>query len=762
MPPANTPQATPPQSEHELDRLLPDQSFLEPSLAQQNNDANSENIRFLRTPLEIPTHSSSSTSLENNDHTNRADQMELDQPSATVASESADSINQGEERQSSDGEQRLRLQRVLARLSRRHDWPPTSSYSERIPPPAQQSLYDWAPQQDSVPDDDQGLEEILTALQRQNPGTHSDILEFLARRQLYRQREHDDHARTRWRSQQTRSDTPTTERRNDSLRSAAILQHARASASIRTPSGTERMLRYLRNRERAGQTTGLDQETVEPIASAHDPATDLSDSQMQAHHEINRIASRTLRSSFQPNTSSNITNADNTNRSTRNRNDARARIDAYRRGYLAENPSIATTSSGIDSSPVLENAVKYLDTLRLSSSSELPLLAFLDYGYMLDQLFTDNQDDLLTDLDQCPAPSVSSLLCPGAVFEGTQNTASSGQNTSSTLRSFALTSSIYSNEPQRTLDTTRPWLIHPSASPATLSGAGTHPSLDPSRASQDRWPVKVKIQDVDYERMTVAGIMEAYDVPTPSNSINPILLQSHTQRDAQSSHRPSATASCRKRAFPITTYLEGQIIDFSTHSFLTPASGSEEQQQNSSSISSSGRAAAARSSQGNNNTPYRPTTQGIVYPPTSAITDAANWRNLPPFNTMKTDEDVARSLLSRSAMTEIMSEWIFMRWKERCFIHSKTDSCQHHNHNQLSPGGAGPVMPPPPPSSLVLGEGDDTDTGHGLTISGFYYVSLRRSDGEIDGLYFDTKTSPYQHLKLSAKAGGLHGAWQFK
>lgn len=36
----------------------------------------------------------------------------------------------------------------------------------------------------------------------------------------------------------------------------------------------------------------------------------------------------------------------------------------------------------------------------------------------------------------------------------------------------------------------------------------------------------------------------------------------------------------------------------------------------------------------------------------------------------------------------------------------------------------------------------------GLSISGFYYVSLRRSDGHLEGLYFDPHSVPYQHLQM--------------
>ncbi|KAI9836317.1 MAG: hypothetical protein M1838_005088, partial [Thelocarpon superellum] len=41
-----------------------------------------------------------------------------------------------------------------------------------------------------------------------------------------------------------------------------------------------------------------------------------------------------------------------------------------------------------------------------------------------------------------------------------------------------------------------------------------------------------------------------------------------------------------------------------------------------------------------------------------------------------------------------------------------------------------------------------SDQRLGLTISGFYYLSLRRSDGFIEGLYYDPASAPYQHLVL--------------
>lgn len=37
----------------------------------------------------------------------------------------------------------------------------------------------------------------------------------------------------------------------------------------------------------------------------------------------------------------------------------------------------------------------------------------------------------------------------------------------------------------------------------------------------------------------------------------------------------------------------------------------------------------------------------------------------------------------------------------------------------------------------------------GLTIAGFYYVSMRRSDGYVEGFYHDQASTPFQHLALN-------------
>lgn len=41
----------------------------------------------------------------------------------------------------------------------------------------------------------------------------------------------------------------------------------------------------------------------------------------------------------------------------------------------------------------------------------------------------------------------------------------------------------------------------------------------------------------------------------------------------------------------------------------------------------------------------------------------------------------------------------------------------------------------------------DPDVG-GLTIGGFYFLSLKRDDGRIQGYYYDPQSQPFQELTL--------------
>ncbi|KAJ8105518.1 hypothetical protein OPT61_g10128 [Boeremia exigua] len=159
------------------------------------------------------------------------------------------------------------------------------------------------------------------------------------------------------------------------------------------------------------------------------------------------------------------------------------------------------------------------------------------------------------------------------------------------------------------------------------------------------------------------------------------------------------------------------------------------------------------------------------------------------------DEDMVRALTSRRWWEALNREWVLMRWKEQCFVKS------------LRPNSKAPSPTPAPgppvdgflgatatdganrdaeseyyiydshtfarhavPSSEIHELGPQVvdaehaafdDSGCGLTISGFYYVCLRRSDGRVEGLYYDPMSSPYQCLILESQGRGSFGSWAF-
>ncbi|KAH0551193.1 hypothetical protein GP486_007480, partial [Trichoglossum hirsutum] len=300
----------------------------------------------------------------------------------------------------------------------------------------------------------------------------------------------------------------------------------------------------------------------------------------------------------------------------------RARVDAYRQRYL-ENPSGSSPAP----SKWLEEAIKYLERLRFSSSYEDSLSSAAEGGLVRDEFLSVDHEDFVLDTASIDAPPESSWLKVGGVFEGSQYAAHDGHA-----------------------------LLHRLSgdlSPGSLAAAGGLSQTDPrvlwasvhdsrNAVKEDRWPVKVTIHSIDYSTMQLSGTMEAFNVPD---------WQSETGKSS------------------IITYLEGEIIDFRTHSLETKNF------------------------------------------PCTAEVDGTYWRKLGPFAGLD-DSELVKTLISKKWLTEQLSKnWILMRWKEKCFI---------------------------------------TPSSHrsGLTISGFYYLSLRRSDGFIEGFYYDPTSSPYQQLTL--------------
>ncbi|KAF3491646.1 uncharacterized protein GIQ15_01163 [Arthroderma uncinatum] len=289
----------------------------------------------------------------------------------------------------------------------------------------------------------------------------------------------------------------------------------------------------------------------------------------------------------------------------------------------------------------LKETIQYLDRVRFSSSYEESLSTAAAGGFVQFEYFLRNEDDFILNTGSIAGPGHCSWLSPGTVFSGQQQASAS-------------TAML----PHRLLGTSRP--TEPVAVPGienrisvyTSSGrsywatnvmGNNNGNPDPTEPTKtESWPVKVTIHHVDYNTMTLSGTMEAYNIPDKS-------------ANNQGAH--------------IITFLEGEIIDFNTHTLETKNFNAGPE------------------------------------------VDSCYWRELEPFKNLTYDE-IVKNLVSKKWVTEKLSKgWILMRWKERCFV-SPSHSRQ------------------------------------GLTISGFYYISVHRETGHIEGMYYDPGSSPYQQLSL--------------
>ncbi|KAH6633184.1 vacuolar import and degradation protein-domain-containing protein [Boeremia exigua] len=381
--------------------------------------------------------------------------------------------------------------------------------------------------------------------------------------------------------------------------------------------------------------------------------------------------------------------------------------------------------------PMLEHTVKYLSRIRHANTLDESLNCALEAGFLSKDYFCIQYADFLTDTLSIPPPRETSWLAPGAVLSGCQH--------ATTATATPPPASAQLPPPSR------PWLSTSYSTPRSLASylsptAPRGPS-DPSQQppQQDRWPVKVTVHAVDWSAMSLSATMEAYNVP------------SHPHQHSLNNSNPAAAQYTRTSS--ITTYLEGEILDFNTHTLLTESFKS------------------------------------------NAANDALYWRKLPPFRDME-DDHLVLALTSRRWWAALNREWVLMRWKERCFVKS------------LRPNSKPPSQSPAPGPPVDAFVGADTatgavgqdeereyyvydshtfarhavpsaeihpiappfvdaehaafdDSGCGLTISGFYYVCLRRSDGRVEGLYYDPMSSPYQCLKLESQGKGSFGSWDF-
>ena len=155
----------------------------------------------------------------------------------------------------------------------------------------------------------------------------------------------------------------------------------------------------------------------------------------------------------------------------------------------------------------------------------------------------------------------------------------------------------------------------------------------------------------------------------------------------------------------------------------------------------------------------------------------------------KIEMEMARLLLSKSRWKrEVMERFVCMRWKEKCFVENFPSHSPSSSSSSRERGKTGSEGVDGEAASRGNGEqrsvhphehggspadvrpdhvGDDErdsaqeddqhqheQQGHGLTISGFYYIVLDRQTGGVEGLYYDPASTPFQRLKLRGCGSG--------
>lgn len=239
----------------------------------------------------------------------------------------------------------------------------------------------------------------------------------------------------------------------------------------------------------------------------------------------------------------------------------------------------------------LEEAIKYLERLRSCDSHSDRISSAAAGGFLREDFFTLNRDDFILDTKIISRPGRTSWLRPGGVFAGSQHASGT-----SPVPSFHMTSSRRNAASSSTVTVSPGLISNPSSSlyPLRSSWISNVISRTSAEKSDDSWPVKVTVNSIDYDTMTMTGTMEAFNVP---NKTAPV-------------HESS-----------ITTYLEGEIIDFNQYTLETKSfnAGSE--------------------------------------------VDSTYWRKLEPFKSLSDSEVVSNLVSQKWLCEELCQKWFLMRWK---------------------------------------------------------------------------------------------------
>lgn len=582
--------------------------------------------------------------------------------------------------------------------------------------PHAQTLYDWAPAV-TMNNEADLLDLIYRRLREQQPNTHGDVLRQLARQEVedvqrtaaqQARRQHiiqeEERQRALWTQEQQDQATGTSITPSTVFDRVRLDLHERSVHSAQilrdmrrqsalTARSRDLMTRYALEREQAQQNA------TPPVDSRiRTPSRLTRTGNSESRYELNRLAWQASQRS-----------------SSHQNRDERESADLLRRRYL-DNPVAPTPKIS-----EFERIIKYLHLL---SDDEI------EVDRPLTQLegFTQTNQQNAKSVDghrlriACP-PHPTSWLVPGMVFSGAQQSAGALGSSFGLQRPGGAPYNLSTTGERRSTHHAEYEPIFYTATPID------HVNLE----HPDRWVVRVSIHDIDYNDLTLQGTMEAFNVP---NAASP------------------PTADPNKTTF--STYLTGELLDFHRHTLLTSASSLSASQPCSPSLNSATSNATLE---------------------TTPDVDALYWRALPPFNQIS-DSDLARGFLDPNWIErEISQKYVLMRWKERSFVSPSYEA----RENTIWAGGRRPQAPEErsaqfmPGAGVIAGNSSAVGSGHGsgsgliagstgaggrqfgLSISGFYYVSLRRSDGKLEGLYFDPQSSPYQRLELrpERKNGGM-------
>ena len=395
-----------------------------------------------------------------------------------------------------------------------------------------------------------------------------------------------------------------------SLRTTALLQAVRRNSQFSARSRSE-LQRYILDRERGDERdrTGL-------ARSNESSSSNLSQSQQrQLHREA------TVRHEIQQHRD--LIDEHQQRRSyveeqLRQQRHNFAQPSETRRRRYWQTPSPCPPK---ERRPV-DEAIKYLERLRFCESDQEGVEIAEEAGLGPEGCCSKDPQDFLLNIRAVPTPPQSSWLKVGAVLSGTQHGASPSSLPSytplmppSTYRARARNPHFGSHPPRNT---------SPIRHAPYFATSASEPS---STFAEERWDVKVTVDSIDYDTMTLSGTMEAFDVPDKNS--------------------PTKVSS-------ITTYLEGEIIDFTTFTLETKSFDAD------------------------------------------ARVDGMYWQKLPPFKDLNDDEAMARNILSQEWLRkELMEKWILMRWKGMPQPAQQFPFCLLTTLEQRNASSLPPILTPP-------------------------------------------------------------------